>query len=299
MSEVKKETTEKKVIRRGISTARGTSRLKFSNEIAKPNGLFIGHLDSVEVKSIVIGEDTTGMPSFNGMTLPKLLLTFATNEDDLAKRHYVTLQFLPVESNAETIPGGKNEWKFNIVFDWLKHLLNVFVTKNRELTEEEEAALSVNYQDFDEEGNYVPVDSELVAASWKTVFENFENMFNRGGKDEKPVYKTAEGKLIPLWIKLIRCTKTKKGWINVANGDLAFPSMVGEGCIELFKQNVPPVIRVDAIRESIHPKVVENKPKTPNMGNMNAPAMGGIPVGDMGTNLDSLNYEAAESDMPF
>ena len=42
MSEqVSKETTVKGVVRRGIGTARGTSRLKFSHEIAKPNGLFL------------------------------------------------------------------------------------------------------------------------------------------------------------------------------------------------------------------------------------------------------------------
>lgn len=57
----------KKVSRRGIGTARGTTRLKFSHEQAKQNGLFLGHLDSVAVTMIQIGEDKTGMPSFNGL----------------------------------------------------------------------------------------------------------------------------------------------------------------------------------------------------------------------------------------
>lgn len=291
------ETPAKKVVRRGIGTARGTSRLKFTHEIAKPNGLFIGHLDSVEVKTITIGEEKTGMPSFNGMELPKLVLTFATNEEDVAKRHFVTLQFLPVESNAETIPGGKDEWKFNVIFDWLKHLMNVFVSKNREMTEDEINALSVSYTDFNEEGEYVPVDPTVVVSSWRTVFENFENIFNRGN-NEKEVYKSADNKFISLWIKLVRCIKTKKGWVNVSNGDLSFPSIVGEGCIELFKQNAMPSIRLDAVKESILPKVVD-KPKQPTA--LDVPVMGGgIPITVMPTdfNANNINYDAAE-DMPF
>lgn len=298
MSEQVKETVEKKVVRRGIGTARGTTRLKFSNEQAKNNGLFIAHLDSVEVKTITIGEEKTGMPSFNGMELPKLVLTFASNEDDAAKRHYINLQFLPVESNAETIEGGKDAWKVNIVFDWLKHLLNTFVTKGRDLTDEEIDALSLSYQDFNEAGEYVPVEAEEVVASWKSLFENFENMFNRGGKEGKPVYKTADNKFIPLWIKLVRCIKTSKGWKNVSNGDLSFPSIVGEGCVEVFKPNVLPSIKLDPIRETIHPKVAEDKPKTPNMPSPAMGMMGGVPVDTMGGGFDNIAMDAAE-DMPF
>lgn len=292
-----KVTPAKGVVRRGIGTAKGTSRLKFSHELAKPNGLFLAHLESVEVKTITIGEDKAGMPSFNGLELPKLVLTFASNEDDAAKRHYTSIQFLPVESNAETIPGGKDEWKFNIVFDWLKHLMNVFVSKNREMTEEEINALSVSYTDFDEAGDYVPVDPKVVADSWRTIFENFENIFNRGN-NEKPVYNTADGKFITLWIKLVRCIKTKKGWVNTANGDLAFPSIVGEGCVEIFKQNVLPSIRLDAVKESILPKVVDTKPKAPTA--LGVPGMtGGVPMNDIPTGIDAnITYDAGQ-DMPF
>ena len=48
------------VARRGIATARGTQRLKFSHSDAKSNGLFIAHLESVDVSTIKIsGESTT------------------------------------------------------------------------------------------------------------------------------------------------------------------------------------------------------------------------------------------------
>lgn len=177
----------KKVSRRGLGSARGTARLKFSNDQAKPNGLFLGHLEEVKYSTITIGEDKTGMPSFNGFEIPKLTLTFASNEEDPNKRHYVSKTFTAVESNVNTIPGGKEEWKVNSVFDWLKHVLNVYYLKGRELTDEEATALSLTFEDFDEQGEYVSVDTEIVINAWKVLFENFENIMNRG-KDGKPVY---------------------------------------------------------------------------------------------------------------
>lgn len=295
---------EKKTIRRGIAAARGTTRLKFSHEQAKKNGLFIGHLDSVVCSMIQIGEDKTGMPSFNGLEIPKLVFTFASDEIDFAKRHYVTLQFTAVESNANTIPGGKDDWKINSVFDWLKHILNVYVLKGREMTDDEVNALSLDFEDFDEQGEYVPVEPEKVIAGWKTLFENFENIINRG-REGQPYYKTKDGKDISVWLKLLRYVKTKKGWTPVNNGDLSFPSFVGEGCIEVYKQNTLPAIRVDSVKEAIVPMNVE-KAKAPNMNAMGVmgasnPAMGGIPVVDPMANVGNFAGIATEAadDMPF
>lgn len=295
----------KRVNRRGVAAARGTTRLKFSHEQAKQNGLFIGHLESVVVSMIQIGEDKTGMPSFNGLEIPKIVLTFASNDPEVAKRNYVTLQFTAVESNANTIPGGKDEWKVNTVFDWFKHILNVYVLKGRELTEDEANALTLSFEDFDEQGEYVPVEPEDVVAGWKTLFENFENIINRG-RDGQPYYKSKDGKYIPVWIKLLRYIKTgKKGWQPINNGDLAFPSFVGEGCIEVYKQNTPPSIRIDSIKEAIIPMNVEkakapNMP-TPGMGGVAAPAMGGVPVVDPMVGAGNFNGIATEAadDMPF
>lgn len=295
----------KKVNRRGVAAARGTTRLKFSHEQAKQNGLFIGHLESVVVSMIQIGEDKTGMPSFNGLEIPKIVLTFASNDPEVSKRNYVSLQFTAVESNANTIPGGKDEWKVNTVFDWFKHILNVYVLKGRELTEDEANALTLSFEDFDEQGEYVPVEPEDVVAGWKTLFENFENIINRG-RDGQPYYKSKDGKYIPVWIKLLRYIKTgKKGWQPVNNGDLAFPSFVGEGCIEVYKQNTPPSIRIDSVKEAIIPMNVEkakapNMP-TPGMGGVASPAMGGVPVIDPMVGAGNFNGIATEAadDVPF
>lgn len=306
-SNVNAEKAVKKVNRRGIASARGTSRLKFSHELAKQNGLFIGHLDSVTLSTINIGEDTTGMPSFNGLEIPRITITFASNEEDVTKRHYISITFNAVESNVNTIPGGKEEWKVNSVFDWFKHILNVYLLKGRELNDEEANALSLNFEDFDEQGEYVAVEPEDVVAGWKVLFENFENIMNRG-RDGQPIFKTKDGKNIPIWIKLIRYIKNnKKGWQPVNNGDLAFPTFVGEGCIEIFKQNTLPSIRLDAIKEAILPMNIE-KPKSPNMpapgmNNGMSTAMGGVPVGDTMTSMGANNFgniaTEAMDDMPF
>lgn len=289
----------KKVSRRGLGSARGTARLKFGNDQAKPNGLFLGHLEEVKYSTITIGEDKTGMPSFNGFEIPKLTLTFASNEEDPNKRHYVTKTFTAVESNVNTIPGGKEEWKVNSVFDWLKHVLNVYYLKGRELTDEEAAALSLTFEDFDEQGEYVSVDTETVINSWKVLFENFENIMNRG-KDGKPVYHDKNNKFIPVWLKLLRYVKSRKSWTPINNGDLSLPQFVGEGCIEIYQQNAIPSIKIDLVKETILIMNVE-KPKTPNMpavGGM-APMMGGVAIDQtmnpMGTDISSQTID----DMPF
>lgn len=289
----------KKVSRRGLGSARGTARLKFGNDQAKPNGLFLGHLEEVKYSTITIGEDKTGMPSFNGFEIPKLTLTFASNEEDPNKRHYVSKTFTAVESNVNTIPGGKEEWKVNSVFDWLKHVLNVYYLKGRELTDEEAAALSLTFEDFDEQGEYVSVDTEIVINAWKVLFENFENIMNRG-KNGKPVYHDKNNKFIPVWLKLLRYVKSRKSWTPINNGDLSLPQFVGEGCIEIYQQNAIPSIKIDLVKETILIMNVE-KPKTPNMpavGGM-APMMGGVAIDQtmnpMGTDISSQTLE----DMPF
>lgn len=289
----------KKVSRRGLGSARGTARLKFGNDQAKPNGLFLGHLEEVKYSTITIGEDKTGMPSFNGFEIPKLTLTFASNEEDPNKRHYVSKTFTAVESNVNTIPGGKEEWKVNSVFDWLKHVLNVYYLKGRELTDEEATALSLTFEDFDEQGEYVSVDTEIVINAWKVLFENFENIMNRG-KDGKPVYHDKNNKFIPVWLKLLRYVKSRKSWTPVNNGDLSLPQFVGEGCIEIYQPNAILSIKIDLVKETILFMNVE-KSKAPNMpavGGM-APMMGGVAIDQtinpMGTDISSQTLE----DMPF
>lgn len=274
MAEVKKQQG------RGIGTARGTTRLKFSHEQANPNnGLFQAHLESVTVGTAKIGEETTGMPQFNGMEIPRLALVFASNEPEVAKRHYITLSWSAQESTVNTIPGGKEAWKVDTIFDYMKHILEVFVLKGKEMTAEMEEKLTLPFNDTDENGEFVPLEAETIIAGWTTLFQNFAAILNEG-KDGKPVYQSADGKSISIWIKLVRFVKNGKEWRAVQkNGDLVFPTFVGEGVIEIYNANAAPSIRLNAMRETIRPMKIETK-KEPNLpGIGGGPAMPGMYAG--------------------
>lgn len=266
---------EKKTKRRGISNETvSTSRLKFSHTDMRPNGLFIAHLDDVQLNEVDMKDDSA-MVSFRGTKVNRLVLTFASNEDDVNKRRYVYLNFMPVESNVNTIPGGKEDWKVTRIFSYLKHILDVYVLHGNDMSAEMEDALSLDYDDTDEQGEYVSVPAETVAAAWNKLFTNFVNIMNTA-KDGKPAYKTSDNKIIPVWIKLIRYIKTGKGWTPIANGQLSFPTYVGEGVIEIFQSKVVPLIKVDPVREAIKPMNVEPAKKAPNVA---IPGFGGIPAG--------------------
>lgn len=268
---------EKKTKRRGISNETvSTSRLKFSHTDMKPNGLFVAHLDDIQLNEVDMKDDSA-MVSFRGTKVNRLVITFASNEDDANKRKYVYLNFMPVESNINTIPGGKEEWKVTRIFSYLKHILDVYVLHGNDMSPEMEDALSLDYDDTDEQGEYVNVPAETVAAAWNKLFTNFVNIMNTA-KDGKPAYKTSDNKFIPLWIKLIRYIKTSKGWTPIANGQLSFPTYVGEGVIEIFQAKAVPLIKVDPVREAIKPMNIEPTKKAPNMP---MPGFGGVNAGSV------------------
>lgn len=266
--------------RRGLGEVRGASRKKFSEQDCnRSNGLFTGHLDTVELTYATQKEDSQ-LTSFAGLAVPSLVFTFASNHEIVDDRRYATLRISPCESNAETIPGGKEEWKFNQPMAWLKHILDVFVLRGKAMTEEMEDKLALPFEDFDENGEYVPVEAEVVLNGWRILFENFLAILENNGK---PYYKNDKGGILPIWIKLLRYTKQKNkntkelAWAYVATGnqagDLAFTPFVNEGAIELFNQSKAPNLRVDASKESITHKEVPTKAKTPNMPNI--PGVGG------------------------
>ena len=270
--------------RRGISNNTvAAARLKFHEKDASPaNGLFMAHLDSVSVEWSQNAEGN----SFAGLKMPRLVVTFASNHDNVKERRYVTKTFFPVESNVDTIPGGKNAWQVDAVLNWTKHLLDVFYLKGRELTVEEEDALTLTFEDYteDENGNleYNAVDAQDVLNGYRHIFENVAAMLNgqfnlADGATPKPCFKDANGKPISCWIKLLRATRNRKGdWVDVDKSkDLQFTSFVGSGAIELVKMKegkiLPPVIlAIDKVKESITPKQTN---KTPTVGVPGIPGM--------------------------
>lgn len=293
--------------RRGISNeTKAVSQLKFHEKDAAQNCLFIGHMAEVTMNYAVAKEGT----SFAGLKMPYLVFHFASNHATAAEQRHVYQNVFPVESNIATIPGGTDEWRVNNVFNWIKHMLDVYYLRGRQLTELEEEALSLSFEDYDELGEYVSVEPEEVLNGYATLFANVIAMLNGTfnlpeGETPKCAYKDANGKPITIWMKLLRHRKAKKGWINVTqNGDLGFDSFIGAGCIEIFKGNgtMPNVLRLDLSKESITPKDTKKEPTVgiqgmPNMMGAVMPDMMGAGL-SMGNNANPA-FDAAIDDTPF
>lgn len=290
--------------RRGVSNqTKAVAQLRFHEKDAAQNMLFVGHLAEVKVDWSINAD----AKQFTGERVPRVTLRFASNHINISEQRNVYYTLNCVESNVNTIVGGSEEWKVNNIFAWIKHMLDVYYLKGRELTEVEEDALALPFEDCDENGNYVLVETEDVIKGYAHIFNNFAAMMNGSfnieeGVTPKPCYKTADGKIIPAWIKLLRHKKVKGEWKNVAqNGELGFDSFIGNGVVEIIKKDCPPaILRVDLAKESITPK--ETK-KLPTMGGIgNNMAMGGVMAGgapmDMGVPNNSAFADAGD-DMPF
>ena len=292
------ETSPKK--KRGISNnTQAVAQLKFHEKDATRDGLFVGHLDEARVDWST-NADT-------GIATPRLTFHFASNHDNINERRHVYHTLFPVESNVNTIPGGSEDWKVDNVLKFIKHVLDVFYLKGRQLTDKEEDALALNFCDYDDNNQYIPVDQQEVIDAYAALFNNAVSMLNglfnaQEGETPKPCYKTANGGILPIYMKLLRHRRRKNDWVNVGNnGDLGFDQFIGAGVIELQKPNTPPsILRIDVSRESITPKDTR---KQPTMGIPTMP-MGGVMAGaptDMGTspqNSAFMNAGAGE-EMPF
>lgn len=292
--------------RRGINNqTKAVAQLRFHEKDAAQNGLFIGHLDEVRVDWSANADGK----QFTGMSVPRLTLHFASNHANVNEQRHTYQTLNPVESNVNTIPGGTEEWKVNNVFNWIKHMLDIFYLKGRELTQQEEDALTLPFEDYNENNEYVAVDTEDVIAGYRYIFENACAMLNgqfnlADDETAKPCYKGADGKPFPCWIKLLRHKKVKNQWRNVGqNGELAFDSFIGNGVVELVKKDVPPtVLRIDLAKESITPKEVAKTPTIGAPGMAGAPGIGGVMAGapmDAGFAGQNGAFNEAGGDMPF
>lgn len=294
-----------KKIRRGVNNeTKAVAQLRFHEKDASTqNGLFVGHLESC---SVDWSANTEGK-QFTGEKVPRVTLHFASNHTSASEQRHVYYTLNCVESNVNTIPDGSEDWKVNNIFHWMKHILDVYYLKGREMTAEEEEALSLPFEDFDDEGNYVAVETADVIKGYAFIFNNFVAMMNGSfnlpeGETPKPCYKTADGKFIPAWLKLLRHKKVKGEWKNVAqNGELGFDSFIGNGVVELIRKDMPPaVLRLDLAKESITPKETKKAPTIGAPGNA-MPGMGAVmpidPI-NMG-NTDTGAYTDAAGDVPF
>lgn len=259
-TQVNDQTNEVKNVRsrRGVAAVKATSLLKFKTEDKNPQiGLFQACLADVTVDWSEAKEDAQ---SFAGLKIPRLTFHWTSlHKEDNEKRHLFT-SFFPQPSNVDTIPGGKEEWKINNILRFIKHVFDVLYLKGKEFSDEDAAKLDLPLDDIDEEGNFVALDPEEVVKAYQVMFENVAALLNGDGK---PCFKDANGQPVALWLKLIRCKKTKNGWVNnVPSGDLDIDRFVGQGFIEIIVKGKTPTLSIDPIKESIAPQEVKKAPDT-------------------------------------
>lgn len=314
----------KKKFRRGITNeTRTISRLKYDESLAnRTNGLFLGVIDSVEIQEVEFKEDNSGMPSFAGETVPVFVVQFHSLHDSPEKWRWVSLRLTPAESNANTIPYASEAWKVDNVMGCIKHLLDVVYLHGRKLTEEEEDALTLPFEDFTitEDGKFVyePVDAKIVLAGYKQVFSNAVAMLNGTWKLEpntnpKPAYVNKDGKKTWYWLKLLRFIKNKQNkWVPIvrggsSTGDLGFPSGIGTGIFEKYEKDTAPSLRVDPSKESIIPQKWQEEPSAPKapmggvtMGGIN-PIFGGseMNMGQSPVDYNQFADPTVSDDVPF
>lgn len=314
----------KKKFRRGITNeTRTISRLKYDESLAnRTNGLFLGVIDSAEVQEVEFKEDNNGMPSFAGETVPVFVVQFHSLHDAPEKWRWVPLRLMPAESNANTIPFASESWKVDNVMGCIKHLLDVVYLHGRKLTEEEEDALTLPFEDFTitEDGKFVyePIDAKTILAGYKQVFSNAVAMLNGTWKLEpntnpKPAYVNKDGKKTWYWLKLLRFIKNKQNkWAPIvrggsSTGDLGFPSGIGTGIFEKYEKDSAPSLRVDPSKESIIPQKWQEEPSAPKAP-MGGVAMGGVnPIfggSEMNMGQSPVDYNqfadpTATDDVPF
>lgn len=176
-------TTAPKKRRRGISNeTRTTSRKKFSHKDAINNlWLFVGHLHA-RVAWVTMKEENNMRPAFAGKAVPQLVIEATSLHTNPADVRVASKTFWAYESNVDYIPGGAKEKFINMDFAWIKHFLDVVVFKGREMTDEESEMLELGYVDYDDNGQYEPVEVEDVIKAWGVLFDNVVKLVETGGE---------------------------------------------------------------------------------------------------------------------
>lgn len=275
--------------RRGISNeTRTTSRKKFSHKDAINNiWLFVGNLHA-RVAWVTMKEESNMRPAFAGKAVPQLIIEATSLHTNPVDVRVASKTFWAYESNVDYIPGGSKEKFINMDFAWIKHFLDVVVFKGREMTDEESEMLELGYVDYDDNGQYEPVEVEDVIKAWGVLFDNVVKLVETGGENGKSALLDKAGNQRQFWFRLNRYYKNKGDWAfsgqGSEEGDLVFPNIVGQGIFEekfMIDANHfrEPSLLFDFTKERIAPMegVQSKQKKAPNLAA--AAGIGGIAMG--------------------
>ena len=227
-------------------------------------------------------------PAFAGKAVPQLIIEATSLHTNPIDVRVASKTFWAYESNVDYIPGGAKEKFINMDFAWIKHFLDVVVFKGREMTDEESEMLELGYVDYDDNGQYEPVEVEDVIKAWGVLFDNVVKLVETGGENGKSALLDKAGNPRQFWFRLNRYYKNKGDWAfsgqGSEEGDLVFPNIVGQGIFEEkfmldathFKE---PSLMFDITKERIAPMdgVQSKQKKAPNLAA--APGIGGIAMG--------------------
>lgn len=275
--------------RRGISNeTKTTSRKKFSHKDAINNiWLFVGNLHA-RVAWVTMKEESNMRPAFAGKDVPQLIIEATSLHTNPIDVRVASKTFWAYESNVDYIPGGSKEKFINMDFAWIKHFLDVVVFKGREMTDEESEMLELGYVDYDDNGQYEPVEVEDVIKAWGVLFDNVVKLVETGGENGKSALLDKAGNQRQFWFRLNRYYKNKGDWAfsgqGSEEGDLVFPNIVGQGIFEekfMIDANHfrEPSLLFDFTKERIAPMegVQSKQKKAPNLAA--AAGIGGIAMG--------------------
>lgn len=275
--------------RRGISNeTRTTSRKKFSHKDAINNiWLFVGNLHA-RVAWVTMKEESNMRPAFAGKAVPQLIIEATSLHTNPVDVRVASKTFWAYESNVDYIPGGSKEKFINMDFAWIKHFLDVVVFKGREMTDEESEMLELGYVDYDDNGQYEPVEVEDVIKAWGVLFDNVVKLVETSGENGKSALLDKAGNQRQFWFRLNRYYKNKGDWAfsgqGSEEGDLVFPNIVGQGIFEekfMIDANHfrEPSLLFDFTKERIAPMegVQSKQKKAPNLAA--AAGIGGIAMG--------------------
>lgn len=194
-----------------------TSRLPFE-PFEQYNNFCVGELESIEISESKIDEDSKW--EFKGLTVPRIAFHFVqmklkATEPDRFFTHS-ELPIAKVKVDGTFVTDENIQKMYTEMWRRLKHIHDQY-------------RISPNYKpfpdDFELEFNVDGTPEERVK-EFVDFFKNIKNAFEQG-KNKKPIYLDAEGKRIPMTMKLI-ASGNRKSY-------LAFPVFVGRGFIEPFK----------------------------------------------------------------
>lgn len=279
------ETATKKR-RRSVNAVNDVTRAPFTRKDAREDGLFSAYITGIDVQHV----DAKPDGNFPGTAYDMLVIRFASDlNNNMATKHY-DHPIYPQVSSPETIPGGEKEYVVTNVLKWVKHIWTQLISRNqRAMTEEEDAALDLDIEDYDEDANgnitYKSLPADMVVLGYSTLFNNIKSMvdgtfYAKEGETPKSFIKNNNGTPVKVHLKLLAATRDRKGaWKNLTkDGSLAATSAPGTGVFELDIPGKLPSISINLAKETLEEvKKAQTTAATPSLPTANYAAS---PVGN-------------------